>query len=160
MACGRKLIWWRSAGAILDTWAWDNGWTFLTGVGPETTACFRNMLAWEGAAGPGTWLYNFNTGGWTQITNVNPDQMVAWGPDLAWDGGAAFGTWIYDGDIGWSQITGANPSLMEVMADHLFWSWPGETWVWSGGGAGAGWTRITTIAPTQIVSTGAVHPSR
>jgi hypothetical protein len=46
------------------------------------------------------------------------------------------------------------------MADHLFWSWPGETWVWSGGGGGAGWNRITTISPTQIVSTGAVHPSR
>jgi hypothetical protein len=160
MACGRKLIWWRNAGAIVDTWAWDNGWTFLTGVGPETAACYRNMLAWEGAAGPGTWLYNFNTAGWTQITGANPDQMVAWGPNLAWDGGAAFGTWTYSTDTGWAQITGANPTLIEVLADHLFWSWPGETWVWSGGGVGTAWTRITTISPTQIVSTGAVHPSR
>jgi hypothetical protein len=150
--CGSHLAWYRGG----DTWYWDaaTGWHFLAGVGPETTECYRGQLAWEGAAGPGTWLYNFTTGTWQQITGANPEQMLAWGPSLVWEN-AAFGTWVYDG--GWTQITSANPTLIEVLGADLLWSWPGGTWVWSGGGGGAGWTNITGAVPSEIVSTGAVR---
>jgi hypothetical protein len=80
--------------------------------------------------------------------------MLAWGPSLVWEN-AAFGTWVYDG--GWTQITSANPTLIEVLGADLLWSWPGGTWVWSGGGGGAGWTNITGAVPAEIVSTGAVR---
>jgi hypothetical protein len=148
--CGSRLVWWRAG----DTWYWDapTGWHYLT-VGPETTECYRGQLAWEGAAGPGTWLYNFVTGTWQQITGANPEQMLAWGPSLVWEN-AAFGTWTYDG--GWTQITTANPTLIEVLGADLLWSWPGGTWVWSGGGGGAAWANITGAVPTEMVSTGAV----
>jgi hypothetical protein len=151
--CGRRLLWWSAAAG---TWYWDNGWFQITTAPAQTTACYKGQIAWESPLG--TWIYNFATG-WSQITNVDPDGFVPWGPNLAWDGGAAWGTWIY-GDTGWSQITGANPTLMEVLADHLLWSYPAGTWTWSGAGGGAAWTSITGAVPTQIVSTGAVHPSR
>ena len=151
LPCGSRLVWWRAG----DTWYWDaaTGWHYLT-VGPETTECYRGQLAWEGAAGPGTWLYDFTTGTWQQITGANPEQMLAWGPNFVWEN-AAFGTWIYDG-AGWQQITSGNPTLIEVLGADLLWSFPGGTWVWSGGGGGAAWTSITGAVPQEIISSGAV----
>jgi hypothetical protein len=156
LPCGSKLVWWRAG----DTWYYDNaaGWTLLTSVGPETTACYRGLLAWEGPAGPGTWLYNFTTLSWQQISVGNPDQMLPWGPNLVWEN-TALGTWIWDG-AAWAQITSVGPTLIDVVGSELIWSWPGGTWVWSGGGGGAGWTNITAAVPTEIVGTGAVHPGR
>jgi hypothetical protein len=152
LPCGSQLIWWRAG----DLWYWNaaSGWHYLT-IGPETTECYRGQLVWEGAAGPGTWLYNFTTGTWVQITAANPDQTLAWGPNLVWEN-AAFGTWIYDG-AGWQQITSADATFIKVLGDDLLWSWPGGTWVWSGAGGGAGWTNITSAVPTEIVSSGAVQ---
>jgi hypothetical protein len=154
LSCGSKLVWWRVGGGG-DTWYWDatSGWHYLT-LGPETTACYRGELAWEGAAGPGTWLYNFTTAAWQLISGSNPEQILAWGPNLVWEN-AAIGTWIWDG-AAWSQITAANPDHMEALGPDLLWSYPLGTWVWSGGGGGTGWTNITGAVPTKIVSTGAV----
>jgi hypothetical protein len=152
LACGSHLGWWRAG----DTWYWDaaTGWHQIAAVGPETTECYRGQFAWEGAAGPGTWLYNFVTAGWSQITSANPEQMVAWGPNLAWENAAA-GTWIWDGGA-WSQITSANPTVMEPLGADLLWGYGAGTWVWSGGGGGDAWTFITGAVPTEIVSTGQV----
>ena len=154
--CGSRLVWWRSGAAGSDTWYWEaaTGWHYLT-IGPETTECYRGQLAWEGAAGPGTWLFNFTTGTWAQITAANPEQMLAWGPNLVWEN-AAFGTWIYDG-AAWAQITTANPNIIETLGAELLWSAPGVgTWVWAGGGGGTGWVNITGLAAEEIVSTGDV----
>ena len=90
-----------------------------------------------------------------QITGANPDQMLAWGPNLVWEN-TPFGTWVYDG-AGWAQITTADATNIEVLGAELLWSFPGGTWLWSGGGGGAGWTNITGAAATTIVSTGAVR---
>jgi hypothetical protein len=152
--CGSRLVWWRAG----DTWYWEatTGWHYLT-IGPETGECYRGQFVWEGAAGPGTWLYNFTSASWLQITGANPEQVLEWGPLLVWEN-AAFGTWTYNGANGaWQQITGANPTLIEVLGADLLWSWPGGTWVWSGGGGGAAWTNITGAVPTEMVSTGAVR---
>jgi hypothetical protein len=155
MPCGSRLVWWRAGGAAGDTWFWDTatGWNNLT-IGPESTACYRGQLAWEGAAGPGTWLYNFTTPAWSQITGANPDQMLSWGPNLVWENGSA-GTWIWNG-AAWSQITSADATHVEVLGADLLWAFGGGTWVWSGGGAGTGWTNITGAVPSEIVSTGQV----
>jgi hypothetical protein len=149
LACGSRLVWWRAG----DTWYWDaaTGWHNL-GIGPESTECYRGLMAWEGGAG--TWLYNFTSGAWTQITTANPEQILAWGPSLVWEN-AASGTWVWDGG-GWTQITSANATRMAVLGADLLWAYPSGTWAWSGGGAGTGWTSITSAVPTEIVSSGAV----
>jgi hypothetical protein len=149
--CGSRLVWWRAG----DTWYWEaaTGWNYLT-IGPETTECYRGQLAWEGAGGPGTWLYNFTTATWLNITGANPERMLTWGPNLVWEN-AAFGTWIYDG-AGWQHITDANPTFIEVLGADLLWSGPGGTRVWSGGVGGAAWTDITGAVAQEIISSGAV----
>ena len=149
LPCGSRLAWWSAT----ETWYREaaTGWHFLA-VGPETTACYRGQLAWEGASG--TWLYNFTTSSWQQLTPNNPEQMLPWGPNLVWEN-AAFGTWIWDG-AAWTQISTNNPTQMVGLGADLIWSFPGGVWVWGGGGGGAGWTNIAGSPPAEMVSTGQV----
>ena len=50
-----------------------------------------------------------------------------------------------------------NPTSIEVLGADLLWSSPAlGTWVWSGGGGGAGWAHISNAVATEIVGTGAV----
>jgi hypothetical protein len=152
LACGTRLVWWRG-GAGGDVWYWDaaTAWHNL-GSGPESTACYLGQLAWEGPTG--TWLFNFTTSAWTQISPSNPEEIVSWGPNLVWEN-AASGTWIWNGST-WTQISASNPTQVEVLGADLLWTSPTGTWVWSGGGGGAGWTSISSSAASAIVSTGAV----
>jgi hypothetical protein len=155
LPCGSRLIWWRVAGGN-DLWFWDaaTGWHYLT-IAPESTACYRGQLVWEGAAGPGTWIYNFVSASWSQITTANPEEIVPWGPNLVWEN-AALGTWIWDG-AAWTQITSANANVVEVLGPDLLWTGAAGTWVWGGGGGGSGWTNTSSAIATQIVGTGAIQ---
>ena len=67
-------------------------------IGPETTACYRGQLAWEGAAGPGTWLYNFTTATWAQITRRQPRTNAAVGSQ------SRLGKRVGHLDLGWRGV--------------------------------------------------------
>jgi hypothetical protein len=165
LACGSRLVWWRAPSLeedavgrfhadhhldAGDTWYWEaaSGWHNVA-PGPESTACYRSQLVWKAEAG--TWVFDFNTSVWTQITTGNPKEMVSWGPNLAWESADA-GTWVWNGTF-WSQISRNTPTEMAVLGADLLWTSPAGTWVWGGGGGGAGWTKISDSMATAIVST-------
>jgi hypothetical protein len=143
LACGSRLVWWRAGETVLQRRHRELEPPDRSG--PETTECYRGNLVWEGASGPGVWIYNFTTSSWSQIATSNPDSVRAWGPSLAFEG--PIGTWVYSQTGVWTQIAGGNPTQLEVLGPYLLWADATGTYTW--GGAGGGRVGSTSRVPFQ-----------